>query len=108
LSLRESHGAAPPLRAQVFSTKQFIEKTADERAAILRTFSDAQIEDVETAIKAMPHFDIEYQAFVKVPHSSFRGPASRSWLTLQLCRRRATMTTSPRSCLTCAWPRRSG
>ena len=59
---------APRLRAQVFSTKQFIEKTADERAAILRTFSDAQIEDVETAIKAMPHFDIEYQAFVKVPH----------------------------------------
>jgi len=32
----------------------------------LRTFSDKEIKDVETAIAVMPHFDIEYQAFVKV------------------------------------------
>jgi len=61
----------PPLHAewciflQVFSTKQFIEKTPEERASIMRTFTDSEIEDVEAAIASMPHFDIEYQAFVK-------------------------------------------
>jgi hypothetical protein len=50
---------------KVFSTKQFIEKTAEERASILRTLSEKQIDDIEATIAAMPHFDIEYQAFVK-------------------------------------------
>ena len=31
----------------------------------MRTFSESEIEDVEAAIATMPHFDIEYQAFVK-------------------------------------------
>ena len=60
------------MHLQVFSTKQFIEKTPEERASIMRTFTDTQIEDVEAAIASMPHFDIEYQAFVKVNQSDDR------------------------------------
>lgn len=51
---------------QVFTTKQFIEKSPEDRASIMRTFTETEIEDVEAAIAVMPHFDIEYQAFVKV------------------------------------------
>jgi hypothetical protein len=50
---------------KVFSTKQFIEKSPEDRASIMRTFTESEIEDVEAAIAVMPHFDIEYQAFVK-------------------------------------------
>lgn len=32
----------------------------------MRTFTESEIADVEAAIAVMPHFDIEYQAFVKV------------------------------------------
>jgi hypothetical protein len=58
--------------SQVFSTKQFIEKTPEERASIMRTFTESEIADVEAAIAVMPHFDIEYQAFVKVSHARRR------------------------------------
>ena len=64
---------------QVFNTKQFIEKTPEQRASIMRTFTETEIEDVEAAIAMMPHFDIEYQAFVKVRHQA------HDCLTAHLC-----------------------
>ena len=50
---------------QVYTTKQFLAKTTEERRAILRKVGDEEFEHIEAASAVMPHFDIEYQAFVK-------------------------------------------
>lgn len=47
------------------NTKQFLAKTTEERREILRKMSEEEFSHVETAIESIPHFDIEYQAFVK-------------------------------------------
>ena len=93
------------LLPQVFSTKQFIDKPAEERASIMRTFTDKQIEDVETAIAVMPHFDIEYQAFVKVRRRCTQiQSCSAHPLVLRCCR--AMTTTLQLYCSTFASPKR--
>ena len=97
------------VRLQVYSTKQFIEKTPEERASIMRTFTETEIEDVEEAIASMPHFDIEYQAFVKVNASDDRPALTRAFPFMKTywsvwCR--ATTTTLQHSCSTFASPRR--
>jgi len=50
---------------KVYTTKQFLAKTTEERRAILRKVGDEEFEHIEAACAVMPHFDIEYQAFVK-------------------------------------------